>query len=173
MKAMGKDVKMLAMFDTYAEQTQKYDSKLKKTINKIWLTIKQIAYTPVLMMQDPKRAIEYKLRELGKRIAKIGEKAKPAEKKHGYSAYSNQIHERSLAAQRNYELVPLDIAIELFRAQKKTFYMDDFKYLGWIPYALKGVRVHEIPGEHNTIFAPPNDIQFGKVLQACLDKAAK
>ncbi|TWR31037.1 amino acid adenylation domain-containing protein [Mucilaginibacter pallidiroseus] len=173
MLAMGKDVKMLAMFDTYAEQTQKFDSKAKKAFDKVWLLIKQIAYTPILMLQDPKRAIEYKLRELRKRIAKIGQKAIPVEKKQGYSAYSNEIHERSLAAQRNYELVPVDIAIELFRAKKKTFYMDDFKYLGWRPYALKGVRVHDIPGEHNTIFAPPNDKQFGRVLQACLDEAAK
>ncbi len=49
--------------------------------------------------------------------------------------------------------------------------MDDFKFLGWIPYAKKGVNVHDIPGEHNTIFAPPNDKQFAKVLQECLDKA--
>jgi hypothetical protein len=44
-----------------------------------------------------------------------------------------------LAAQRNYLLTPVNISIELFRAKKKTFYMDDFKYLGWIPIALKGV----------------------------------
>jgi thioesterase domain-containing protein len=94
-------------------------------------------------------------------------------KKEGFSAYTDDINEKSLKAQRNYELKPVDIAVELFRAKKKTFYMDDFDLLGWKPYALKGVTVHDIPGEHNTIFAPPNDKVFASVLQKCLDKASK
>jgi thioesterase domain-containing protein len=51
--------------------------------------------------------------------------------------------------------------------------MDDFEYLGWRPYALQGVNVHAIPGEHNSIFKAPNDKIFAKILQNCLDKAAK
>jgi thioesterase domain-containing protein len=51
--------------------------------------------------------------------------------------------------------------------------MDDFEYLGWRPYALQGVNVHPIPGEHNSIFKAPNDKIFAKILQNCLDKAAK
>jgi amino acid adenylation domain-containing protein len=174
MLAMGKDVKMLAMFDTYADQTQIYDPWLKKKLTNASLLIKQLAYTPVLFMQDPKRTIEYKSREIGRRIQKIYKKFFPdkVKKKEGFSAYTDDIHEKSLAAQRNYLLTPVNIAIELFRAKKHTFYMDDFKFLGWKPFALKGVNVHDIPGEHNTIFAPPNDKQFAKVLQECLDKAA-
>ncbi len=49
--------------------------------------------------------------------------------------------------------------------------MEDFKYLGWKPYALKGINVHDIPGEHNSIFAPPNDKEFAEVLQKCLNNA--
>jgi amino acid adenylation domain-containing protein len=175
MLALGKDVKMLAMFDTYADQTQVYDPWLKKKLNNALFFVKQLAYTPVLFLQDPKRTIQYKSREIGRRFQKIYKKVFPdkVKKKEGFSAYTDDIHERSLAAQRNYLLTPVNIAIELFRATKKTFYMDDFKFLGWRPYALKGVNVHDIPGEHNTIFAPPNDKQFAKVLQECLDKAAK
>ncbi|MFD0793905.1 amino acid adenylation domain-containing protein [Mucilaginibacter litoreus] len=174
MLAMGKEVKMLAMFDTYADQTQKYDSKLKRVIDDSWTLIKQVAYTPVLFLEDPKRTIEYKSREIGRRIQKIFKKLFPdkVKKKESFAAYTNEIHERSLAAQKNYLLTPVNIEIELFRAKKRTFYMDDFKFLGWKPYALKGVRVHDIPGEHNTIFAPPNDKQFAEVLQKCLDEAA-
>jgi amino acid adenylation domain-containing protein len=175
MLALGKDVKMLAMFDTYADQTQVYDPWLKKKFNNALFFVKQLAYTPVLFIEDPKRTIQYKSREIGRRFQKIYKKVFPdkVKKKEGFSAYTDDIHERSLAAQRNYLLTPVDITIELFRATKKTFYMDDFKFLGWRPYALKGVNVHDIPGEHNTIFAPPNDKQFAKVLQECLDKAAK
>jgi amino acid adenylation domain-containing protein len=175
MLAMGKDVKMLAMFDTYADQTKVHTPPLKRAVGDLWFLIKQIAYTPILFIEDPKRTVEYKSREIGRRISKLYKKAFPhkVKKKEGFAAYTDDIHEKSEAAQRNYLLTPVDIKLELFRAKKKTFYMDDFKYLGWIPYALKGVAVHDIPGEHNTIFAPPNDKQFARVLQECLDKAAK
>jgi amino acid adenylation domain-containing protein len=175
MLALGKDVKMLAMFDTYADQTKNGIPPLKRALKDAWFLAKQIAYTPVLFMEDPKRTVEYKSREISRRIARVYKKAFPhkVKKKEGFAAYTDQIHEKSQTAQRNYKLTPVDIKIELFRAKKKTFYMDDFKNLGWIPYALKGVNVHDIPGEHNTIFAPPNDKQFAKVLQECLDKAVK
>ncbi|QXV64196.1 amino acid adenylation domain-containing protein [Mucilaginibacter sp. 21P] len=174
MLAMGKDVRMLAMFDTYADQTQKLDSPLKRFVDNTWLLIKQIAYTPVLFFEDPKRTIEYKSREIGRRIDKAWKKIFPSktQDKKGFDAYTNDIHERSLTAQKNYLLTPVNIAIELFRARKKTFYMADSEFLGWKPYALKGVNVHDIPGEHNTIFAPPNDQEFAQALQKCLDKAA-
>ncbi|RWY50051.1 non-ribosomal peptide synthetase [Mucilaginibacter gilvus] len=175
MLAMGKDIRMLAMFDTYADQTKIHTPPLKRAITDAWFLVKQLAYTPILFIEDPKRTIEYKSREIGRRITKIYKKAFPnkVKKKEGFAAYTDDIHEKSEMAQRNYLLTPVDIKIELFRAKKKTFYMDDSKNLGWIPYALKGVNVHDIPGEHNTIFAPPNDKQFAKVLQECLDKAVK
>ncbi|MBL4678208.1 MAG: hypothetical protein JKY70_18685, partial [Mucilaginibacter sp.] len=132
------------------------------------------AYTPVLFAKDPKRTVQYKSREIGRRIKELAKKAFPdkVEKKEGFAAYADDIHERSLTAQKNYHLTPANLAVELFRATKKTFYMPDFEFLGWKPYALKGVHVHDIPGEHNTIFAPPHDKLFAEILQKCLDKAA-
>jgi thioesterase domain-containing protein len=98
---------------------------------------------------------------------------KPNQKREGFFAYDNEIDEASEKALRNYILKPLNITLDLFRAKKRTFYMEDFEFLGWKPFALKGVNVHEIPGEHNTIFAPPNDKEFAGVLQKCLDRVAK
>jgi len=34
---------------------------------------------------------------------------------------------------------------------------------------LKGVFIHEIPGEHSSIFAPPNDEYFAGILQENLN----
>nr|WP_294945504.1 amino acid adenylation domain-containing protein [uncultured Mucilaginibacter sp.] len=175
MLAMGKDVKMLAMFDTYANQTKIHTPPLKRFLSNAWFFVKQVVYTLILFIEGPKRAVEYKSREIGRRIAKAYKKAFPhmVKNKVGFAAYTDDVREKSETAQRNYKLTPVDIKIDLFRAKKKTFYMDDFKNLGWIPYALKGVNVHDMPGEHNTMFAPPNDKQFAKVLQECLDKAVK
>jgi amino acid adenylation domain-containing protein len=171
----GKEVKMLAMFDTYAEQSTANDPFLKKALKNTIFLAKQIGHSLVLLKEDPKRTIEYKSLVIKRRIIKLFWKLSPGkdEKKEGFFAYDNEIDEASEKALRNYFLTPLPIAIELFRAKKRTFYMVDFNFLGWRPFALKGVNVHEIPGEHNTIFAPPNDKEFAVVLQNCLDKVSK
>jgi amino acid adenylation domain-containing protein len=170
----GKEVKILAVFDTYAKQTDIYDPFIKRTLNRIWLFIMKLLYSFVLFAQDPKRTFEYKTLEIKRSIIRIFWKVFKAKdhKQTGFFAYDNEIDEASAKAKRNYYQKPLNITVDLFKAQRKTFYMADFKYLGWRKFALKGVNVHEIPGEHNTIFAPPNDEKFAIVLQQCLDRVS-
>ncbi|PWK78784.1 amino acid adenylation domain-containing protein [Mucilaginibacter oryzae] len=171
--AAGKEVKMVAMFDTYAERSNVNDSAAKKAIDKAVLGTKKFLHSFVLLAEDPKRTIEYKGLMLKRQLIKTYWKLfKKGEKREGFFAYDNEIDEASEKALRNYVLKPLDIKLDLFRAKKRTFYMEDFEFLGWIPFAKRGVNVHEIPGEHNTIFAPPNDKEFAEVLQKCLDRAA-
>jgi len=170
---MGKEVKMLAVFDTYAKQTDAYDPFLKRTFSRAWLIVMKLLYSFVLFAQDPKRTFEYKSLILKRRLIRFFWKVKGTEeKREGFFAYDNEIDEASARAKHNYYQKPLDITVDLFRAKKKTFYMSDFKYLGWREFALKGVNVHDIPGEHNTIFAPPNDEKFAVVLQECLDRVS-
>ncbi|WP_121810359.1 non-ribosomal peptide synthetase [Mucilaginibacter kameinonensis] len=172
--AAGKEVKMVAMFDTYADRSDINDSKAKKIVDKTTLRAKQFAHSFVLLAEDPKRTIEYKGLMLKRQMIKLYWKVfKPNQKREGFFAYDNEIDEASEKALRNYVLKPLNITLDLFRAKKRTFYMEDFEFLGWKPFAIKGVNVHEIPGEHNTIFAPPNDKEFAEVLQKCLDRVAK
>jgi amino acid adenylation domain-containing protein len=171
LKDMGKDVKLLAVFDTYAKQTDQYDPFVKKIVNRVSLFIMKFLYSFVLFARDPKRTIEYKTTSIKRKIIRLFWKVKGAEeKREGFFAYDNEIDEASAKAKRNYYQKPLDITVDLFRARKKTFYMADFKYLGWREFALKGTNVHDIPGEHNTIFAPPHDKEFASELQKCLDR---
>jgi thioesterase domain-containing protein len=174
LKAMGKEVKLLAVFDTYAKQTDIHDPVLKRTFNRAWLFLMKFLYSFVLFANDPKRTIEYKSVAIKRMVIRLFWKVsgKKEEKREGFFAYDNEIDEASAKAKRNYYQKPLKIKVDLFRARKKTFYMSDFKYLGWREFALDGVNVHDIPGEHNTIFAPPNDKEFAIVLQKCMDRAA-
>jgi thioesterase domain-containing protein len=174
MVAMGKDVKLLAVFDTYAKQTDQFDPFVKKIFNRVSLLIMQFLYSFVLFANDPKRTIEYKSTVIKRRIIRLFWKVKGTEeKREGFFAYDNEIDEASARAKRNYYQKPLNITVDLFRAKKKTFYMADFKYLGWRKFALKGVNVHNIPGEHNTIFAPPHDKEFAVELQKCLNRVTE
>jgi amino acid adenylation domain-containing protein len=170
---MGKEVKVLAVFDTYAKQTDIYDPFVKRIVNRVWLFFMKLLYSFVLFFKDPKRTIEYKSLIIKRGIIRTFWKIKSKDQKQeGFFAYDNEIDEASAKAKRNYYQKPLNITVDLFRAKKKTFYMADFAYLGWREFALKGVNVHDIPGEHNTIFAPPNDEQFAIVLQQCLNRVA-
>jgi amino acid adenylation domain-containing protein len=173
-KAMGKEVKMLAMFDTYAYQSDRYDPALTRLFNKTRYLSKQLLYTLTLLKEDPQRTIEYKTEAIKRRFVQLYWKLRYGEqqKQIGFFGYANNIDLKNSEAWEKYVFTPYNGSIELFRAKKRTFYMDDFEYLGWKPFALKGIRIHEIPGEHNYIFAPPNDKEFAKILQRCLDESA-
>jgi thioesterase domain-containing protein len=64
---------------------------------------------------------------------------------------------------------PYDGIIDLFKANDRLYFVDDIKYLGWKKYALKGVRVHDVPGDHQYMLLPPNDKEFARTLQRALD----
>lgn len=175
LKDLGKEVKMLAMFDTYAYQSDRSDTFLNKLYNRGRYFSKQISYTFTLFTEDPKRTIEYKSEAIKRRIIKFYWKFRHGkeQKQPGFFGYANNIDIKNMEAWEKYVFTPYNGSIELFRAEKRTFYMDDFKYLGWKPFALGGVNIHEIPGEHNYIFAPPNDSEFARILQQCLNNASE
>ena len=173
LKAIGKEVSMLAMFDTEVSQSHKFKPFPARAIYSAKHKINQLLFTFVLLREDPKRTIEYKTESLKRRLIQLYWKIKYGkdQSQPGFFGYSNKIDQQNEIAAENYILTPYDGSIEIFRAKKRTFYMDDFSYLGWKPFALKGVRIHDIPGEHNYIFAPPNDKEFAHILQKCLDNA--
>jgi thioesterase domain-containing protein/acyl carrier protein len=69
-----------------------------------------------------------------------------------------------------YQLKPQDFEVDLFRAKDDENYKLDHTHLGWKKAALKGVRIHNIPGDHLDIVAPPNDKVLARMLQDILDQ---
>ena len=171
---MGKEVKMLAMFDTYAYRSPHYDPTIVKIAKKIRFFKDKIFYN--LTFKDGfKDILDIKATSIKRKIIRGYWKIRygKSQNQPGFFGYSNKIDEMNQYAEKHYQLVPANIVVEVFRAEQRTFYMDDFEYLGWKPYALKGVNIHKIPGQHNTIFKAPNDKIFAGVLQKCLDEAVK
>jgi thioesterase domain-containing protein len=66
-----------------------------------------------------------------------------------------------------------DGPIDLFRVRKRLYFLDDMEYLGWKPFAKKGIRVHGISGDHRSFLMAPYDREFAQALQAQLDACAK
>ena len=174
LKSMGKEVKMLAMFDTYAYRSPHYDPRLLKFLKKARFFADKILYN-LSFKNGFKDTLSSKGLSMRRKVVKNYWKLRYGknQKQTGFFGYSNKIDEMNNYAERRYQLKPAEIELEVFRAEQRTFYMDDFENLGWQPYALKGVNIHKIPGEHNTIFKAPNGKVFASVLQKCLDEAIK
>jgi len=173
-EALGKEVKMVAMFDTYAYRTPHYDSPLTKIAKRARFFSSKMLYL-LTSKGGIKDTVAEKQTSVKRRLKRMYWRMRygKEQKQEGFFGYSNKIDEMNNYAERRYQLKPYNIVVDVFRAENRTFYMDDFEFLGWKPYALKGVRVHPIPGEHNTIFKAPNDKLFAQILQNCLDEAAK
>ena len=174
LETLGKEVKMLAMFDTYAYRSPHYDPWLIKLtkrgrffLNKIWHTF--------TFSNGFKNTVNNKGTAVKRKLIKSYWKLRYGKNQNqtGFFGYSNKIDQMNEHAEKHYQLKPHPITVEVFRAETRTFYLDDFEHLGWKPYALNGVNIHKIPGEHNTIFKAPNDKIFAGVLQKCLDETVR
>jgi len=172
LKALGKEVKLVALFDTYVYNSTYYDTLPVKIWKNARFFFNSFLYffkfSNGFKNTIAEKAMLLKRRALGQywslRYGKDHNRT-------GFFGYSYKIDKCNLDALKRYRFKPQDIAVDVFKAETRTFYVDDKVNMGWKPYALKGVNIHHIPGEHNTIFKAPNDKVFADVLQACLDKA--
>ncbi|POY38673.1 non-ribosomal peptide synthetase [Flavobacterium alvei] len=69
-----------------------------------------------------------------------------------------------------YHLKPQNLEVDLFRSKDDMNYKLDPTHLGWKKAAIKGVNIHNIPGNHLGIVDPPNDKVLAKMLQTILDE---
>jgi len=176
LKEMGKKVIMVGLFDTYAEQSDYYDPLSKKIPAKIKTFFKKVWCTLVLMKDDPWYILKFRINSFRKWVISIFKNINIFKRKKdpsGFYVYSEKIIKDLLTAARDYKLTPYDGTINLFRAGRKTYYLPDFEYLGWKPFALKGINVYDVPGNHAEIFNHPNVETLAKVLQSCLDDAVE
>jgi len=170
LKAQGKEIALLGMFDTIVQPyitknmdtrnfTQRFGDRFKKTTWDIGNFIK-----------NPGPNYEYRAFNLKKRIERWRYKKK--ENKQELSAEVDVLGKVDRAngkAYENYKITPYDGTIHLFRAKEKRFYLKDFEFLGWKPYANK-IIVNEVGGDHVKLFNGTDGEDFAKILQRCLDE---
>lgn len=168
--ARGKTVKLLAMFDTYVYEAQQYNSWLRQMSKSMLVSLKTRFYVLTQLKDAPQHTFLVKKESLKRKINQLYRRVKYNED-HLKVFLGNyyDVYQKSQSAYNKYVLHPIPIRIDLFRAKERIFYMHDFEFLGWKPFALKGVTVHEVPGNHNSLFDPPNDKEFARTLQNVLD----
>ena len=169
LKQMGKPVLMLGMFDTNVLNAENNLSLHKKIFKKIMRQFPKFLWLIRSFAEDPKKAFDYQVESFNGRIRSWMDKGS----KHinpGMESYYflmdkiNKRHERALF---KYHLKPYQGKVVLFKAMERPYFVDDFEFLGWTQYAEGGVEVHDIPGDHQTMFFEPNC----KVLAGEMDKA--
>ena len=173
LKAMGREVKMLAMFDTNAQESDMRQSKLSWISQKLFRQFPKLLWFTRSLILMPGPTIRYQKlyvdRQLQKLLTTVGLRQEtPPESGFGLL---DRIIEKHEIAYHNYVMKPYDGIIDLFKAQVRLYFVEDNKFLGWKKYALKGVRVHSVPGDHEMMLLPPNDKEFAHALQRALDNS--
>lgn len=163
-------VSFLGLFDTPAIEPHANRPILERKLDLLSETIKKVLYNLWLILRNPFDIIPKKVKLIRYRFRMRNLAAEALDREELMDLPKKLIHiaKANLEAVRSMSLRHYNGDLHLFRAKKRDFYLPDRKYLGWNTF-VEEVVIHEIPGEHSRIFAPPNDRQFAEVLQKCLD----
>jgi amino acid adenylation domain-containing protein len=175
--AMGKKVSFLGLFDAAANEDYTSLSLLGKLGSRMQQSVKYLAWNIRYFIKDQEQTklsiISRKLKNIRKKLRGLDMEidAKELVSKGAESElprYLKRVHRANVKADKKYLQKPYGGKIVLFKAKHQTFYHRDPDHYGWDDYALGGLQVHVIPGEHSRIFAPPNDRYFAAVLEESL-----
>ena len=170
LKAQGKKVKIVALFDSYVYPSYYYSNPLvKKTVSTSY-NIAQLIFMGLNMFSSKKNfkrrrdLLKLKIYGLYLRIKYGREKQNQLQ-----FNYSSKIDEMHALAFIRYNLIPQDIKVDLFRSTKDIYFAHDYKYLGWKKIAVGGIRKHIISGNHSEMFLSPAVEKVGSILQKVMD----
>ena len=169
--AMKRQVKILGIIDYDLEEHVSNNVFSKKIDKNTIQFFPRMFHVLKSLVQHPVKAYKYQVMCLQLRyeglLARLG-RNKKAELE-GYYLHIENAREKHDFALKNYTVKPVQVAIDLFSTKTKVYYLKDVKFLGWKPYALQGIKIHKIPGDHDDMLLPPNDKEFADILQKALD----
>jgi thioesterase domain-containing protein/acyl carrier protein len=166
LKARGKEVAILAMFDTAVQIPTHQFPLVKKMIVKSLRQINKLKFRVGSFIKYPEENINYLKTIYIKKYKELFYNIKDS---YGLPEYMENTIAHLKAAFNLYKIKPLDIEIYLF-AGKKVYYLDDPKFLGWKKYALRGVKVHNLSSNHDNMFEHPYNKEIAQVLQQKLNE---
>jgi amino acid adenylation domain-containing protein len=170
LKKQGKHITALVMFDTYAIRSDHRSPATVRALNLLRREFGKRLFDLKLLFSNPKLLKRLKKDSFKSKANNIRKKLYNQEEETESMQIINKLKAIHIEAGMNYEILHYDGEIYLFRAKTRTNYERDHKYFGWKPY-VKKVNVIEMEGEHTTMFDPPNEVNFVKILQAILDES--
>lgn len=165
LQALGKEVKFLGAVDTYIGNRNFFKSTLTTLTDKVLRQPKKLLFFGSQFLQHPQKTINYQLGHLKNLSDKIFNPTKVASQ----TSLEDKINDIYMDAYMRYDLQPYNNTVHLFKVKERIYYVDEPKYLGWKPYAPKGLKITYINGDHATFLTPPNDKSSAKIMQKALD----
>lgn len=188
LEAMGKKIKLLAMFDVILSKRNKPEPagiknlynvpfRIKKAASKAYL---KLDFETFLLVKHPKDAVEYKINSLKSLVNKIYK----FQKEDVELMVFKQFEQKFETAFENYQVNKYDGDIVVFYARDHYHFLDKNRNIKfkkflleeeikniWKDYA-RSVNIHEMDGEHSTMFEPFYSTEFAGLLQQYLDDCA-
>ncbi len=161
----GKEVQLVGILDTFVSSHWYKTTLSNKIISKVLRQIRKIGFILNNLGKYPLDTLKYQRLVIGKKLRHLI-KSKSDD---GILGYSGKIVEAYNNAYYNYEIQPLDVKICLFKVEKRLYFLDDVRFLGWKPYAKNGLMVKTIPGDHKTFMLEPNNSILAKTIQNVVD----
>jgi amino acid adenylation domain-containing protein len=167
LNAMNKQVKLFGVIDFDLEELATRGNFFNRLQKRTVIFIPWLIHLLKSFLRYPKKTFDYQVMCLKLRyvslLARLGIENKTT--LNGFYAHLQNAQAKYEFALRQYVMTPTDIPIDLFVSQIKVYYQGDPKFLGWKPFALKGIKIHQLPGDHDDMILPPNDKEFAKILQ--------
>lgn len=171
LKEQRKKVSLTALLDSYVDSSYYYETyQQKKLVRYYNINLRRLDYLKEMLLSWKafKMRINGKKEHILKRY--FGLKDIMTEQE---TLALEQFTEADRMVQKivdRYHLKPQNFKLDLFRAEEDKHYKLDKTHLGWKKASLKDVIIHNIPGDHLDIVAPPNDKVLARLLQDILDK---
>jgi len=170
LKVANKEVLMLSVFDTIIKpELTDFDYSFSEKITTLG---KKVAWNLKDMVSHPKDNLSYRKYVYQRRINNWKFKLFQGKKQQD-DANNNQleslINQSNFEAWNNYKITPYSGDLHLFRAEEQRFFIEDRNFLGWKPFIKGKIHILDVPGDHLSLFNPPNGKTFAKILQNLLN----
>ncbi len=167
LQAQGKTVAFLGLFDTLLHHSLLVESNKKSIVKKLVRSFKKCSWEMLNFLKSPVKNYHYRLFSVKRHFNRLQYNLGLQSKKE--DTFASKVDKANYTAFSNYKISPYSGTIHLFRAKEKRFYLDDFEYLGWQPYANE-VIIQEVEGDHINLFDNENGKKFAIKLREYLDK---
>ncbi len=167
----GKTVSLTALLDSYVDSSYYYETYRRKRLVRYFdVTHRRLDFLKEMLLSWK----AFKMRINGKKeyLLKRHFDQKETMTEEEVLAHEHFIEADSMVKKivDRYHLKPQNFEVDLFRSKDDMTYKLDPTHLGWKKAALKGIKIHNISGNHLDIVAPPNDKVLARMLQKILDE---
>ncbi|GHB61491.1 non-ribosomal peptide synthetase [Persicitalea jodogahamensis] len=172
---MNKDVRLLGLLDTDAEIINSQVLDASNLYKRIRRQFPKLIWVIRSFIRDPAQTVAYQKSFFKRKFKEFGEAVGLREKPKPDSAILHHLDQIEFISENAYQkhiIRPFEGQVTLFRAQKRPYFVADFVFLGWKQFALKGVKIYEVPGDHKTMFEALHAQETAQIIQTALNESA-